>query len=300
MDGRTPGGTARLGDREVARIGYGAMQLESLSEGDARAGAVALLRRAVELGVDHIDTAQFYGLGTVNGLLREALHPYDGVAIVTKVGAVRDEAATPPLVVAQKPDELRAQVHDNLRALGTERLDVVNLRRVDGGVGIRATGDQLVPLDDQLALLVELRDAGVIGGIGLSNVDAAQLRAALPAGIVCVQNVDNPLHRDDEVLDVCRDHGIAWVPIFPLGSAFDRMPSVADAPAVQQIAARLGATPAQVGLAWALQRYAGTLLIPGTRSIAHLEENLAAGDVRLSDEDMAVLDTLERPASNWP
>jgi pyridoxine 4-dehydrogenase len=300
MSEHTPGGTARLGDREVARIGYGAMQIESMTEGEARASAIALLRRAAELGVDHIDTAEFYGPGTANQLLREALHPFDGIAIVSKVGAVRVEGGTPPLAVAQKPEQLRAQVDENLATLGVDRLAVVNLRRVDGGVGIVATGDQLVPMDDQLAVLIELREAGKIGGIGLSNVSAEQIASALPAGIVCVQNVDNPLHRDDEALAVCRDNGIAWVPIFPLGSAFDRMPSVGDAPDVQRIAARIGATPAQVGLAWALQRYAGTLLIPGTRSIAHLEENLAAGDVVLTDDDMAVLSALDRPESNWP
>jgi pyridoxine 4-dehydrogenase len=182
-------------------------------------------------------------------------------------------------------------VDDNLRGLGVERLDVVNLRRGDGGPGLRAEGDQVVPMDDQLALLIELREAGLIGELGVSNVSVEQVRAALPAGIVCVQNADNPLHRDP-AFELAREHDLAWVPYFPLGSAFDMLPNVADRPEVQAIAARLGATPAQVGLAWQLARWEGTLLIPGTRSIGHLEENLRAGDVTLDADAMAVLDGL--------
>jgi pyridoxine 4-dehydrogenase len=290
--GSNPGGRSRLGTADVARVGYGAMQLEAAREGAARADAIALLRRAVELGVDHIDTAHFYGPGSVNDLLREALHPFDGVAIVSKVGAVRVEGAEIPLAVAQKPAELRAQVELNLRQLGTDSLAVVNIRRCDDGIGIRAEGDQIVPLDDQLATLIELRDAGLVRGIGLSNVSAEQIRAALPAGIVCVQNVDNPLHRDDAAFELCRAEDIAWVPIFPLGSAFDRLPKVGDRAEVVAIADRIGATASQVALAWALQRSERTLLIPGTRSVAHLEENLATGELRLDDDAMAVLDGL--------
>jgi pyridoxine 4-dehydrogenase len=285
-----PGGVGRLGSQSVARIGYGAMQLEKSAHSD-RAAAIALLRAAAERGVDHIDTAAFYGPGTVNALLSEALHPYDGITVVTKVGAISVEGGPVPLALAQKPGELRAQIDDNLRTLGVERLDVVNLRRADGGLGLRAEGDQIVPMEDQLAVLIELRDAGVVGAIGVSNVTPEQVRTALPAGIVCVQNADNPLHRDP-AFDLAREHDVAWVPYFPLGSAFDRLPNVADRPEVQDVAARLGVTAAQVALAWQLARWDGTLLIPGTRSIAHLEENLGAGDVVLDDDAMTVLDGL--------
>jgi pyridoxine 4-dehydrogenase len=292
MTGSTmhPGGEGRLGSHRVARIGYGAMQLEKTAHTD-RPGAIALLRAAVERGVDHIDTAAFYGPGSVNALLAEALGPFEDVTIVTKVGAVSVPGGPVPLALAQRPDELRAQVIDNLRTLGVERLDVVNLRRADGGLGLRAEADQIVPIEDQLAVLVELRDAGTIGGIGVSNVAPDQVSTALPAGIVCVQNADNPLHRDAS-FELARANGIAWVPYFPLGSAFDRLPNVADHPEVQAIAARVGASAAQVALAWQLLRWEGTLLIPGTRSIAHLDENLGAGDVTLDAEAMAVLDGL--------
>jgi len=291
-----PGGEGRLGSRTVARIGYGAMQLDKHADADRRGAAIDLLRRAVELGVDHVDTAAFYGPGTVNELLREALHPFDGVTVVTKVGARPNERGPVRLELAQRPDQLRAQVHDNLRQLGVERLDLVNLRRADAGPGLVAEGDQIVPIDDQLAVLMELRDAGVIGGIGLSNVSVAQIEHALPIGIACIQNADNPLHRDP-AFDLAVRHRIAWVPYFPLGSAFDVMPSVTDRAEVQQIASRLDATPAQVGLAWQLARAETTLLIPGTGSIGHLEENLAAGDVELDADAMEVLGSLGAAAS---
>jgi aryl-alcohol dehydrogenase-like predicted oxidoreductase len=193
-------------------------------------------------------------------------------------------------VPAQRPAELRAQVEDNLATLGTDRLAAVNLRRADVPPGIIAEGDQRVDLDDQLAELSALRDEGKIGGIGLSHVSADQLRQAVPAGIVCVQNLYNLLDRSaEDQLDVCREHGIAWVPYFPLGSSHPRFPKVTEHPAVVATAERLAATPAQVGLAWLLAHYGNTLLIPGTSDPAHLAENVAAGDVRLDAGAMAAL-----------
>jgi len=209
--------TGRLGGRRVGRVGYGARQLVQ-SGGSGRDNGLSVLRRAIELGVDHIDTADFYGAGVVNDLIRAALHPYtEGLAIVSKVGVAHHEELG--LVPAQKPEELRAGVEANLRRLGIERLAAVNLRRVDTGPRLLATGDQQVDLDTQLAELVALRDEGKIGGIGLSNVNLVQLRGALPAGIVCVQNMYNLLEREYEpVFEECRQHDLAWVPFFPLGS----------------------------------------------------------------------------------
>jgi len=293
---QAPGGTARLAGRAVARVGFGAMQLAERPGGTtplSRDAALAVLRRAVERGVNHIDTAQFYGDGTANELIRTALAPYPGdLALVSKVGA---EHVAGKLVPAQRPEQLRAGVEANLAALGTGQLAVVNLRRVDAPPGIIAAGDQLVDLDSQLAELVSLREEGKIGGIGLSNVSAGQLRQALPAGIACVQNGYSLLDRSAEpVLDVCRAHGVAWVPFFPLGSAFPSVPKVTGHPAVIAAAAALDATPAQVGLAWLLARYSGTLLIPGTGSIQHLDENIEAGALRLPASTLAELDAL------WP
>ena len=283
-----PGGSGKLGKHEVARIGYGAMQLRWAGPDDE---PVAVLRRAVELGVDHLDTAQFYGDGTVNRRIHAALAPYpEHLVLVSKVGAEPAPGAEIPLRLAQRPEDLRAQVEDNLRTLGTDRIDVVNLRRADAGPGLIAEGDQVVDLDDQLAVMVEMRDAGTIGAIGLSHVSVEQLRHALPVGIVCVQNAYGLVDRSSEpVLDLCREQGIAWVPYFPLGSGWPGTTSVSDLPAVVDAAARLGATPAQVGLAWLLAHASETMLIPGTRSVAHLEENLAAGDVVLDAETMATL-----------
>ncbi|MET8158272.1 aldo/keto reductase [Sphaerisporangium sp. NPDC005289] len=278
----------KLGDHDVLRAGFGAMQLE---HGDP-AEAVKVLRRAIELGVDHLDTAQFYG--AANDLIRTALHPYaDDLQIVTKVGAVTHP--TERLVTAQKPAELRASVEDNLRTLGTERLAVVNLRRADVPPGIIASGDQLVDLDSQLAELIALRDEGKIGGIGLSHVDLAQLRQALPAGIVCVQNLYNVLTRDHEdMLTECAEQGIAWVPYFPLGSAFDRLPSVTDDPVVIAHAGRLGITPAQAGLAWLLGHSPATLLIPGTRNLAHLADNVAVTRIHLDQQATTAFNALSQ------
>jgi pyridoxine 4-dehydrogenase len=276
----------KLDGHDVLRVGFGAMQLE---HGDP-ANAVRVLRHAIELGVDHIDTAQFYG--TANDLIRTALHPYAaGLRIVTKVGAVAHP--TQRLVTAQKPAELRASVEENLRTLGTDHLSVVNLRRADVPPGIVATGDQVVDLDSQLAELTALRDEGKIGGIGLSHVSLAQLRQALPAGIACVQNLYNVLTRGHEdVLTECARQGIAWVPYFPLGSAFDHLPSVTDNPVVLAHAQRLGITPAQAGLAWLLGHSPATLLIPGTRDLAHLTDNVAVARIELDHEAMTAFDTL--------
>jgi aryl-alcohol dehydrogenase-like predicted oxidoreductase len=289
-----PGGPGRLGDLTVARIGYGVMQLAERRGQDpvAAPDAVALLRRAVELGVTHFDTAAFYGQDVANSLLREALHPFaDDVVIATKVGARREPHGAFGLTPAQRPAELRSQVEQNLSTLGVDRLGVVNLRRADVQPGILATGDQVVPLDDQLAELIALRDAGSIAGIGLSHVSEAQLTAALPAGIVCVQNQYSLVDRSAEsLLALCRANGIAWAPFFPLGSGFPGTPKVTGLPAVETTAERLGATPAQVGLAWLLAHADDILLIPGTGMIAHLEENVAAGSVILDAAAMAALD----------
>jgi len=266
------------------------MQIERA--GIDKDAALAILRQAVRAGVNHLDTAEFYG--DCNELIRAALAPYDDhLVLATKVGAVRDPDAKPfPLVPAQRPAELRAQVEANLASLGTDRLGVVNLRRLDARPGLVATGEQLVDLDDQLAELGALRDAGKIDGIGLSNVSADQLRQALPAGIACVQNSYSALDRTAEpVLDACREHGVAWVPFFPLGSAgFGNMSQVTDDPTVRAIAVELGASPAQVGLAWQLAHYDKTLLIPGTANPAHLAENLAAGDIKLPEASIAAID----------
>jgi pyridoxine 4-dehydrogenase len=297
-----PCSAATLAGHRVARIGFGVMQLAehrpgrpAVTPGDA----VAILRTAVERGINHLDTAEFYGTAAANAndLIRAALHPYpDDLVLATKIGAERD--AQGALVPAQRPEQLRAGVEANLARLGTERLAVVNLRRLDARPGILAEGDQIVDLDSQLAELLALRDAGKIDGIGLSNVSADQLRQALPAGIACVQNFHSPLDRTSEpVLDVCREHDIAWVPFCPLGSAFPQWPKVADQSAVRTAAAALGVTAVQVALAWHLAHYSHTLLIAGTADPAHLAENIAAGDVRLDAATRAALDTLAVPAS---
>ncbi len=262
--------------------------------------AVAVLRRAVELGVNHIDTASFYGPGEVNRRIREALAPYpDDLVIVSKVGARYTGDQPVPLAAAQRPAELRAAVEDDLRQLGLDQIPVVNLRRLDLGPGLAAEGDQIVDVDDQLAEMIALRDEGKIGGIGVSSVPLDVLRRALPAGIACVQNAYSLLDRSqEEMLDVCRTENIAWVPFFPLGSSFPGFPKVADNEVVREIARELGVIPAQVGLAWLLAHAPNTLLIPGTRSIAHLEENLGAGDVALSAEAIARLDAVTAPGAD--
>ena len=295
----TPGGTATLAGREVARIGFGAMQLPGPGVWGPprdRDTALAVLRRAVELGVNHIDTAQFYGNGVANELIRAALHPYPGnLVLVSKVGAERD--ADGGWIPAQRPEQLRAGVEANLRTLGAERIGVVNLRLLDelpGGNPL--PDDQKTDLDSQLAEMTALRDEGKIGGIGISNVAFDQLRQALPAGLACVQNAYSLLDRSGEpLLDLCREHAVAWVPYFPLGSAFPGMPKVSAHPAVTEAAAALGATPAQVGLAWLLAHDPGTLLIPGTSSLSHLEDNIATAGVRLDPATMNILNGLSTP-----
>lgn len=291
--GPRPGGTWRFADRDVARIGYGAMQLERLHTDPAAASA--LLRRAVELGVDHIDTADFYRDGFVNDVIRRTLRPEEAL-VATKIGAVAHAGGPIPLRPAQRPEDLRASVETNLRGLGRERIDVVNLRRVAGGIGIRAEGDQVVDLDDQLAAMVVLRDEGKIGAIGLSNVSRADVRRALPVGVACVQNAYSLVSRDDEsLLELCVDEGVAWVPFFPLGGAFPGLPKVTESAEVHRVAADLGATPSQIGLAWLLQHAPNTLLIPGTATTAHLVENVATGYLHLPAAVVADLDTLTLP-----
>jgi pyridoxine 4-dehydrogenase len=277
-----------LAGRAVARIGYGAMQLPGpgvLGPPRDRAVALAVLRRAIELGVNHIDTAQYYGPDVANELIHAALHPYpEDLVLVTKVGADRDRRGR--WIPAQRPRELRAGVEANLRSLGVERIDVVNLR-------LPGDGALSVDLDSQLTEMIALRAEGKIGGIGISNVDINQLRQALPAGIACVQNAYSLLDRADEpLLDLCREHDIAWVPFFPLGSAFTGAAKVTEHPVVLAAAAAQGATPAQVGLAWLLAHDPHILLIPGTSSLAHLEENVATAEVRLDAVTVAALDVL--------
>lgn len=277
-----------LAGRAVARIGFGAMQLPGpgvLGPPRDRAAAIALLRRAVELGVNHIDTAQYYGPDVANELIHDALHPYpEDLVLVTKVGAARDRQGR--WISAQRPHELRAGVEANLRSLEAERIDVVNLRLADDGA-TRAD------LDSQLAEMIALRAEGKIGGIGISSVSVGELRHALPAGIACVQNAYNLLDRGDEpLLDLCSENDIAWVPYFPLGSAFARAAKVTEHPAVLAAAAAQGATPAQVCLAWLLGHDPHILLIPGTSSLNHLNENVATADVRLDADTTAQLDGL--------
>ncbi|MFC9648790.1 aldo/keto reductase [Streptomyces sp. NPDC059892] len=294
-----PGGSGRLAGRSVSRVGYGAMQLERL-RGD-RGAAIALLRRAVELGVDHIDTAQFYGDGLVNGLIREAIRPEDGVLVVSKVGADPNPGGPLPLRPAQRPQELRASVEDNLTSLGVDRIPAVNLRRLDAGPGLRAEGDQAVDLDDQLAVMVAMRDEGKIGSIGLSSVTLDGLRRAIPAGITCVQNAYSLVTRDDEdMLELCVAEGIAWVPYFPLGGAFPGIPKVTDEPAVRAAAQSLGSAPSQVGLAWLLRHSPNTLLIPGTADTGHLEANVASAGITFDDATLAALDAVPSRSADVP
>lgn len=289
-----PGDTGSIGTVTVARIGFGAMQL---FDAPTTEDAAAVLRRAIDLGVNHIDTASFYGPGEVNRRIRAALSPYpDDLVIVSKVGARFTGEQPVPLAAAQRPAELRAAVEDDLRQLGLECIPVVNLRRMDLGPGLTAEGDQIVDLDDQLAEMIALRDEGKIGGIGISAVPLEVVRRALPAGIVCVQNPYSLLDRAQEAaLGLCAASGTAWVPYFPLGSAFPGLPKVAENPVVADIAGELGVTGAQVGLAWLLVHSPNTLLIPGTRSIAHLEENVAAADVTLDAATFARLDAVSAP-----
>jgi pyridoxine 4-dehydrogenase len=282
--------TYTLGTLSVHRIGFGAMQLPGrgvMGPPRDHDEAIAVLRRAVELGVDHIDTAQFYGPDVSNELIREALYPYpENLVLVSKVGAFRD--AMGGWLPGQRPDQLRAGVEDNLRTLGVERLGAVNLRITDHP----EAGVDRVPLEDQLAEMVALRNEGKIAGVGISTANAAQVQQAIDqADIVCVQNAFSLVDQSDAaVLDLCHERGIAYVPYFPLGSAFPNTPKVTDNPAVRAVAERLGATPAQVGLAWLLAQRDNILLIPGTSRVAHLEQNMAVGDLTLSEQDIAELE----------
>ena len=280
--------TTYLGNKPIGRIGFGAMQLAGPGVmGPPRDpdGARAVLRRAVELGVDHIDTSQFYGPDTVNDLIRDTLHPYpDNLKLVTKVGARRDD--TGGWLPALSPKELREGVEANLRSLRVERLDLVNLRLMDD------EGGPDVPLPEQLGELEDLQREGKLDLIGVSNVTRDDVERALElVDLGEVQNAYSILDREhDPIVDLCREREIAFVPFFPLGSAFTGGPkTLAKDPAIAQVAEKHGATPSQVALGWLLARYDRMLLIPGTTSVAHLEENLAAADVELDEADITAL-----------
>ena len=280
----TQAGTFTLGDRAVSRMGYGAMQLAGPGVfGPPRdhGAALAVLRAAVEAGVNHIDTSDFYGPHVTNRIIREALHPYaDDLVIVTKVGALRgDDASWNP---AQSPAELVKAVHDNLRNLGLDVLDVVNLRVMED---VHAPSEGSIA--PQFTALAEMQQQGLIRHLGMSNATASQIAEAQRiAPVVCVQNQYNLAHRDDDALvDALAGQGIAYVPFFPLGG-FTPLQSQT----LSDVAARLDATPMQVALAWLLARSPNLLLIPGTSSVAHLRENLAAAELRLSDEVVTELD----------
>ncbi|GAA2800377.1 aldo/keto reductase family oxidoreductase [Kitasatospora sp. CM 4170] len=282
-----PGGTWPLGDLIVARFGYGAMQLAGpwvMGPPADRAGALAVLREAVGLGITHIDTADAYGPHITNQLIREALHPYsDSLHIVTKVGATRDEeGGWPP---ARKPEELRRAVQENLENLGLDTLDVVNLRLGD------AQGPVAGSLAQAFEALVDLQQQGLIRHLGVSNATAGQVAEARSiAPIVSVQNMYNLAHRhDDELIDELAEQGIAYVPFFPLGGF-----SPLQSSALTAVATRLDARPMSVALAWLLQRSPNILLIPGTSSVAHLRENVAGAGLQLSDDDLAELDKIGR------
>jgi pyridoxine 4-dehydrogenase len=302
-----PGGPGLIGGRTVARVGYGAMQLRHLRHDPG--AAIALLRRAVELGVTHVDTAQFYGDGFVNEIISEAIGLDAGVTVVSKVGADPDPGGQHPLRMAQRPEELAASVDANLATLGLEQIPVVNLRRPGTSTPIPVEENQVVDLDDQLAAMIALREAGKIGAIGLSSVTLDELRRSLPAGIACVQNAYSLVSRTDEdMLRLCTGAGIAWVPYFPLGGALPGLPKVTEEPAVLAAAGSLRCTPAQVGLAWLLGHAPNVLLIPGTASADHLEANLAAGALSIDAATLAALDAvpsrdqpqLLRPSSRRP
>ncbi|KVC12042.1 oxidoreductase [Burkholderia diffusa] len=277
-------GTFPVAGRRVHRLGYGAMQLAGpgvFGPPKDRDAALAVLREAVEAGVDHIDTSDFYGPHVTNQLIREALHPYrDVLLIVTKIGARR--GADGSWLPAFSADALSAAVHDNLRNLGLDVLDVVNLR-----IMFDVHGPAEGSIEAPLSALAELQRQGLVRHIGLSNVTAAQIAEGRRiCDIVCVQNHYNLAHRDDDdLIDALARDGIAYVPYFPLGGFNPLQSSTLDA-----VATRLGATPMQTALAWLLRRAPNILLIPGTSSVAHLRENLAAGAVALPDDAVRELD----------
>ena len=279
-------GRFRLGSRDVKRIGYGAMQLAGpgvFGPPRDRAAAVAVLRAAVESGVDHIDTSDFYGPHVTNQIIREALHPYrDELVIATKVGAKRGADAS--WIPALSPAELSQAVHDNLRHLGLDVLEVVNLRSM---VGIHGPAEG--SLEAPLTALAELQRQGLIRHIGLSNVTTQQVEDGRRiCAIACVQNQYNLAHREDDALiEQLAREGIAYVPFFPLGG-FTPLQSTA----LSDVAVQVGATPMQVALAWLLQRSTNLVLIPGTSSVEHLRQNLAAAQLRLPADAVARLDTI--------
>jgi pyridoxine 4-dehydrogenase len=281
--------TFALGRMQVRRSGYGAMQLAgpyAFRAPPDRESAIGVLQAAVAAGVDHIDTAQYYGPGVVNDLIREALHPYpDGLAIVSKVATQRDDSGA--VLPFDDPHQLREGIEDNLRSLRIGQLAAVNLRLPgDGRVDAR--------FDDQLAAMVAARDEGLIAGVGLSNVTLEQLRHAVAGtDIVCVQNLFHLAdRRAAPLLEECLSRGIAFVPFCPLGWPRGQDNPVLTSPVVTQTAARLGITPAQAALQWLLQLAPNVLLIPGTGSIAHLRENVAAEAVTLDDEALRTLDSV--------
>lgn len=279
-------GTFQLGDRRVKRLGYGAMQLAGpgvFGPPRDRAAAIAVLRAAVAAGVDHIDTSDFYGPHVTNQIIREALHPYpDDLVIVTKVGAKRgaDASWNPAFSAA----ELTQAVHDNLRNLGVEALDVVNLRLM-----FDVHGPAEGPVEAPLTVLADLQRQGLIRRIGLSNATPRQVADGRRiTDIVCVQNQYNLAHRgDDAFIDALAASGTAYVPFFPLGGF-----SPLQSGTLSEVAAGLGATPMQVALAWLLRRSPNILLIPGTSSLGHLRENLAGVELSLPEEAMAALDRI--------
>jgi pyridoxine 4-dehydrogenase len=279
--------TARLGPHEVRRVGFGAMQLPGpgvYGPPRDRDEALAVLRRAREAGVNHIDTASYYGPDVANELIHDALHPYpEDLRIVSKVGGRRDE--TKAWFPAIAPADIRFQVEADLRVLSAERLTMVNLRLID---------PDETTLEAGLATLEELRAEGKLELIGLSNVSLAQLERGLElADVASVQNQYGLLDRaHEDILQACDERGLAFVPFFPLGSAFGAAPRPTEDPTVQAVAERLAATPAQVALAWLLYHAPNILLIPGTSSLAHLEENLAAGELELGADDLRALDAL--------
>ena len=281
-----PGGTFTMaGDLTVTRMGYGAMQLAGphvFGPPADRGAAVAVLREAMELGITHIDTSDYYGPHVTNQIINEALHPYpDELHIVTKVGALRDAAGGWPQALA--PGQLRQAVHDNLDHLGLDALDIVNLRV--GGFDSPAPGSIAEPF----TVLAQLQQEGLIKQLGLSTVTAGQIAEAQSiAPVVCVQNFYNLAHRvDDDLIDSLTAQGIAYVPYFPLGG-FTPLQSEE----LNAVATRAGATPMAVALAWLLQRSPNILLIPGTSSVAHLRENVAGAALTLSDDQLAELDSI--------
>jgi pyridoxine 4-dehydrogenase len=281
-----PGGTFTMAqDLTVTRMGYGAMQLAGphvFGPPKDRDAAIAVLHAAVELGITHIDTSDYYGPYVTNQIIKEALYPYpDSLHIVTKVGALRDAKGGWPPALA--PDQLRQAVHDNLDHLGLEAMDVVNLRI--GGVSGPAPGS----LAEPFTVLAQLQQEGLIKHLGISTVTAEQLAEAQSiAPVVCVQNHYNLAHRDDDdLIDALAAQGIAYVPYFPLGGFSPLQSETLDA-----VAARLDATPMAVALAWLLQRSPNILLIPGTSSAAHLRDNVAAAALTLSDTDLTALNSI--------